>query len=53
MEETMPAIMIVVCLVLMVGGSYGFRRDHDAIRSNVETPSVQINRTTPLEQEKP
>ena len=49
----MPAIMIVVCLVLVMGGPYGFRRDHDTNRSNVETPSVQINRTTQPEQEKP
>lgn len=41
----MAAIMIVVCLVLMIGGPYGFRRDHDANAPNVETPSAQVERS--------
>jgi hypothetical protein len=53
MEEHMPAIMIVVCLVLIIGGPYGFRRDHDAKGPNVETPSAQVERAAQPEQEKP
>lgn len=49
----MPAIMIVVCLVLMIGGPYGVRRDHDAKGPNVETPSAQVERAARPEQEKP
>lgn len=49
----MPAIMIVVCLVLMIGGPYGFRRDHDAKGPNVETPSAQVERAAQPAQERP
>lgn len=49
----MAAIMIVVCLTLMIGGPYGFRRDHDANTPNVEISSVQVDRAGQPERQEP
>jgi hypothetical protein len=53
MAGHMAAIMIVVCLTLMIGGPYGFRRDHDTNTPNVEISSAHFDRAGQPEQQEP
>lgn len=49
----MAAIMVAVCIVMIIGGSYGLRTGHEVNQPSIETRYAQSDRTTQPEQDKP